>query len=70
MTFAITQTIKEEQHETQSRSSTIYNSLTRSSTVNSDNTIDDPADGQPVKKIRAETDSTKLKQFLNNLDGE
>ena len=28
---------------------------------------DDPEDGAPVKKIRAETDSTKLRSFLNNL---
>jgi hypothetical protein len=27
----------------------------------------DPDDGAPVKKIKAETDSTKLRQFLNNL---
>lgn len=30
----------------------------------------DPDDGEPVKRIRAETDSTKLRQFLNNLGGE
>ena len=30
----------------------------------------DPAQGDTVGKIRAETDSTKLKQFLNNLDPE
>ena len=28
---------------------------------------DDPEDGAPVKKIRAETDSSKLRSFLNNL---
>jgi archaellum biogenesis ATPase FlaH len=30
----------------------------------------DPDAGEPAKKIRAETDSTKLRQFLNNLDGD
>jgi len=30
----------------------------------------DPAQGDTVGKIRAEADSTKLKQFLNNLDSE
>lgn len=30
----------------------------------------DPDVGEPAKKIRAETDSTKLRQFLNNLDGD
>jgi archaellum biogenesis ATPase FlaH len=29
-----------------------------------------PDDGEPVKRIRAETDSTKLRQFLNTLNGE
>ena len=31
---------------------------------------DDPTQGQPVPKVRAQTDSTKLRQFLNNLGGE
>ena len=30
----------------------------------------DPADGAAAPKIRAETDSTKLRQFLNNLGGD
>jgi len=30
----------------------------------------DPEEGEPVKKIRAETDSTKLRAFLNNLSDE
>ena len=29
-----------------------------------------PDEGEPVKRIRAETDSTKLRQFLNTLNGE
>jgi replicative DNA helicase len=37
--------------------------LKRSSTSNTDN----PNDGTTLGKVRAETDSTKLKQFLNNL---
>jgi hypothetical protein len=28
-----------------------------------------PEDGSPVKKIKAETDSSKLRSFLNNLEG-
>ena len=35
-----------------------------------DPTNADPAQGDTVGKIKAETDSTKLKQFLNNLGTE
>ena len=31
---------------------------------------ENPADGAPIGKVRAETDSTKLRQFLNNLEGD
>ena len=31
---------------------------------------DDPAEGAGAPKIRAETSSTKLRDFLNNLDGD
>lgn len=31
---------------------------------------EDPSEGKSVGKVRAETDSTKLRQFLNNLGGE
>ncbi len=30
----------------------------------------DPSDGKPVRKITAETDSTKLRSFINNLGGD
>jgi len=30
----------------------------------------DPSDGEPVRKITAETDSTKLRSFINNLGGD
>ena len=53
------------------RKSTIYDSLKRQSTPGeTEETNDDPSQGDTVGKIRAETDSTKLKQFLNNLDTE
>jgi archaellum biogenesis ATPase FlaH len=55
------------------RKSTIYDSLKRQSTPGEQKEQDlnaDPAQGDTVGKIRAETDSTKLKQFLNNLDSE
>ena len=44
-------------------SSSIVSSLKRTNTVSTDN----PADGSAAPKVRAETDSTKLRQFLNNL---
>jgi archaellum biogenesis ATPase FlaH len=55
------------------RKSTIYDSLKRQSTPGEQPEQDpnaDPAQGDTVGKIRAEADSTKLKQFLNNLDSE
>ena len=53
------------------RKSTIYDSLKRTSTpepVSEDDV--DPTKGDTVGKIRAETDSTKLRQFLNKLGDE
>jgi hypothetical protein len=49
-----------------SSASSIVNNIKRNNTAASD----DPGDGAPVKKIRAEADSSKLRAFLNNLDGE
>jgi archaellum biogenesis ATPase FlaH len=60
-----------------SASSSIVNALKRNSTgISSVGRVDpetgeildmDPLAGAPVAKVRAETDSTKLRQFLNNL---
>ena len=51
-----------------SSSSIVANLKRGSGTTTPDGTVnDDPEDGAPVKKIRAETDSTKLRSFLNNL---
>ena len=47
-------------------SSSIVSSLKRTNT----STPDDPQHGAAAPKIRAETDSTKLRQFLNNLGGD
>lgn len=44
----------------------VLQGLKRSTSVTTD-TDDDPSQGSPAPKIRAETDSTKLRQFLNNL---
>jgi archaellum biogenesis ATPase FlaH len=51
--------------------SSVFNNLKRSSTSNGDEEIrDNPSEGETVGKIRAQTDSTKLRAFLNNLDDE
>ena len=50
--------------------STIYDSLKRSASTSTVNEDADPAEGGTVGKIKAEADSTKLKQFLNNLGSE
>ena len=47
--------------------SSIMDKIKRS---NSTDTSDNPSDGSTAPKIRAETDSTKLKQFINNLGDE
>ena len=47
-------------------SSSIVSSLKRTNNI----TQDDPQGGAAAPKIRAETDSTKLRQFLNNLPGD
>jgi archaellum biogenesis ATPase FlaH len=48
-----------------SNSSSIVNALKRTTTPS-----ENPTDGSGVGKVRAETDSTKLRDFLNNLDDE
>ena len=49
-----------------SGSSDVISKLKRSNTA----APEDPSQGSTAGKIRAETDSNKLRQFLNNLDGE
>jgi len=50
-------------------SSSIVNSLKRTNSGEA-TPRQDPTAGAPAGKIRAETDSTKLRQFLNNLPGD
>jgi hypothetical protein len=50
-------------------SSSIVNALKRTNTEQA-TPREDPSDGAGVGKIRAETDSTKLRDFLNNLEGD
>ena len=61
----------EEYQEFDKRKSTIYDNLKRQSVPNADNPEDaDPTEGDTVGKIRAEADSTKLRNFINNLGSE
>jgi len=62
----------EEYQEFQKRKSTVFDQIKRSSgtPINEDSINNDPTDGDTVGKIRAQTDSTKLKQFINNLGDE
>mgnify|MGYP000751659743 FL=1 len=62
----------EEYQEFQKRKSTVFDQIKRGSgtTTPEDSAVPDPGVGDTVGKIRAETDSTKLKQFINNLGTE
>ena len=42
----------------------------KSDEIDPDEPKDDPTQGDTVGKIKVQTDSTKLKQFLNNLGTE
>jgi replicative DNA helicase len=50
-----------------SSANSIVSSLKRTNTASSSTSREDPSEGASVGKVRAETDSTKLRQFLNNL---
>jgi hypothetical protein len=62
----------EEYQEFQKRKSTVFDQIKRGSGTSTpeDSADPDPGVGDTVGKIRAETDSTKLKQFINNLGTE
>ena len=64
----------EDYQEFSKRKSTVYENLKRTTGTPGDSspseTQDDPTQGDTVGKIRAETDSTKLREFLNNLPGD
>jgi replicative DNA helicase len=51
-----------------SSSSSIVDALKRNNASSSSSSSEDPDDGAPVAKVTAKTDSTKLRDFLNNLD--
>ena len=61
---------EEDSYQSSSGSSTIMNSLKRSSNSEPAQPREDPTQGSSIGKVHAETDSTKLRQFLNNLGDE
>jgi len=62
----------EEYQEFAKRKSTVFDQIKRGATATTDTeeTNEDPTQGDTVGKIKVQTDSTKLKQFLNNLGTE
>ena len=62
----------EEYQEFTKRKSTVFDQIKRGATATTDTeeTNEDPSQGDTVGKIKVQTDSTKLKQFLNNLGTE
>ena len=62
----------EDYQEFSKRKSTVFDQIKRGATATTDTeeTNEDPSQGDTVGKIKVQTDSTKLKQFLNNLGTE
>ena len=50
--------------------SSILNNIKRTASTDTSFTDNEPDEGAPVKKVRADTDSTKLREFLGNLGSE
>ena len=59
---------EDEAYKSNTATSPILAGLKKTSTVTEDETLKEPDEGTPVPKVHAETDSTKLRQFLNNLN--
>ena len=59
-----------EYQETSQSKSTILDQIKRGNTTSETVKFDDPSQGSTVGKIKAETDSTMLRSFLNNLSTE
>jgi len=60
---------EQDEYATPSASNSIVNSLKRTNTAD-DTPREDPSEGASIGKVRAETDSTKLRNFINNLGEE
>ena len=65
----ITDLDEDESYNAGTSNSPILAGLKKTSTVSeTTEEIKEPNEGTPVPKVHAETDSTKLRQFLNNLN--
>ena len=64
----ITDLDEEESYSGATSNSPILAGLKKTSTVEEEEPIKEPNEGMAVPKVHAETDSTKLRQFLNNLN--
>ena len=60
---------EQDEYATPQASNSIVNSLKRTNTSD-DTAREDPSEGASIGKVRAETDSTKLRNFINNLGDE
>ena len=60
----------EDYQEFNKRNSTVFDQIKRTAQTQQETVREDPAEGDTVGKIKAKTDSTKLKEFLNNLNTE
>ena len=60
----------EDYQEFNKRKSTVFDQIKRTAQTQQETVREDPAEGDTVGKIKAKTDSTKLKEFLNNLNTE
>lgn len=59
-----------ETHSNQSAGSSLLNSIKQRHTVDSTTGEIDPASGVPAPKIKAQVESSKLRELLNNLPGD
>ena len=60
----------QEYQEFQKRKSTVFDQIKRGNSIDPTETKQDPSEGDTVGKIKAQTDSTKLRSFINNLGGD
>jgi hypothetical protein len=60
----------EDYQEFAKRKSTVFDQIKRGNTGAQPEPNDDPSEGDTVGKIKAQTDSTKLRSFINNLGGD
>jgi len=58
----------EDYQEFNKRKSTVFDQIKRTAQTQQEIVREDPAEGDTIGKINAKSDSTKLKEFLKNLN--